>query len=755
MVNIAIVHSSGDAHHGGTITFLRNVLTHLDSRRFRCLIVLLSGGELADELRAAGFEVVCVDARRLRNLFKTVRAIRTIYRVIRECGATLLLSNGPKEHIYGGIAALFAGIPAGWHCHAIMDRRSAIRWATSVIPAKAIFTHGECIFAQVQRVFAWPAKFVRYGIEIPPITDSRGEIRDGLGIPRNAPLVTMVGLMMRWKGQNVFIEAASRVLKQAPSAKFLIVGDRPPEEDKSYVASLENKIQRIGLEGAVLFTGFRRDIHEIMSASDIVVHASTSPEPFGLVILEGMVAMKPVIATAAGGPLEIVLPGETGLLVPPGDADAMARACIELLKDPLRRQRMGEAGRRRVETGFRVERMVRELEAAILECVPEKPEAPRVPVPAPTALAIIHASASANQGGTITFLRGMLGRLNGGTFRFVVIFLNGGPLAEEFRALGIPVITLNAGRVRDMVSAIAAVRKIRGVLQREKISLVLSNGPKEHIYGGLAARLARVPAVWYCHGLRADSPLIRWAGAAVPTRMILTHGEHTLAQVQKSYRAPARSIPIGIELPAGGSGGAGVRGEFGIGPEAPVVTIVGLLMRWKGQDVFLDAAAQIRACLPQARFLVVGDRPANGDAGYVADLRRQVGRLGLERAVTFTGFRHDVHAIMAASDVVVHASTSAEPFGIVLLEAMAASRPVVATALGGPLEIVVPGETGLLVPPGEPKPLAEAALFLLERPALRRAMGENGRQRLEALFTADRMSRELEAVFQECAGRIP
>lgn len=754
MVSIVIVHSSGDVHQGGTITFLRNVLTHLDPKRFRCVMVLLSGGELAEELRAEGFEVLCVDAGRLRNLFKTVQAIQTIYRVVRKSGATLLLSNGPKEHIYGGIAALFARIPTAWHCHALMERRSAIRWATSLIPAKAIFTHGECILSQVQSVFGWPAKFVRYGIEIPPVADSKGAIRDGLGIPRNAPLVTMVGLLMRWKAQDVFIEAASRVLHHIPSAKFLIVGDRPPEEDEAYVVSLENKVKKLGLEGAVLFTGFRRDIHEIMSASNIVVHACTSPEPFGLVILEGMVAMKPVIATAAGGPLEIVLPGETGLLVPPGDADAMAQACIELLKDPVRSQRMGLAGRRRVETVFRVERMIRDLEMAILECAPAKPVAPRVPAPTPTALAIIHASASPHQGGTITFLRAMLGRLNGGRFRCVVIFLNGGPLAEEFRALGIPVITLNAGRVRDVVSAIRAVGKIREVLLREEIALVLSNGPKEHIYGGLAARLARVPAVWYCHGLLADSPLIRWAGAAVPTRMILTHGEHTLAQVQKSYRAPVRSIPIGIELPPVRNGGPGVREEFGIEPEAPVIIIVGLLMRWKGQDVFLDAAALIRACLPQARFLVVGDRLADGDAGYVAELRQRVGRLGLERAVTFTGFRHDVQAIMSASDVVVHASTSAEPFGIVLLEAMAAARPVVATALGGPLEIVVPGETGLLVPPGDPKALAEAVLFLLERPALRRAMGETGRKRLEALFTADRMSRELEAVFQECAGGV-
>ncbi|MBI4561325.1 MAG: glycosyltransferase family 4 protein [Candidatus Rokubacteria bacterium] len=369
-------------------------------------------------------------------------------------------------------------------------------------------------------------------------------------------------------------------------------------------------------------------------------------------------------------------------------------------------------------------------------------------------IVIVHSSGDAHQGGTITFLRAMLGRLNEGRFRWVVIFLNGGPLVEEFRARGISVVTLNAGRVRHVVSTIGAVHRIREVLRREDISLVLSNGPKEHIYGGLAARLARVPAVWYCHGLRPDSPLIRWAAAAVPTRMILTHGEHTLARVEKSYRAPARSIPIGIELPAGGSSGVGVREEFGIGPEVPVVTIVGLLMRWKGQDVFLDAAAQIRACQPQARFLVVGDRPADGDAAYVAALRQQIRSLGLDRAVTFTGFRHDVQAIMAASDVVVHASTSPEPFGIVLLEAMAAARPVVATALGGPLEIVVPGETGLLVPPGEPNALAEAALFLLERPALRRAMGENGRKRVETLFTADRMARDLEAVLGECVGRV-
>jgi glycosyltransferase involved in cell wall biosynthesis len=106
------------------------------------------------------------------------------------------------------------------------------------------------------------------------------------------------------------------------------------------------------LQDKIVFTGYRQDIPALMKFMDIVVHASNSPEPFGMVVIEGMAMGKPVVATRAGGPLDIVVDGMTGLLVPVGDAKALAGAVIRLLGEPGLRTRMGVAGRERVEENF-------------------------------------------------------------------------------------------------------------------------------------------------------------------------------------------------------------------------------------------------------------------------------------------------------------------------------------------------------------------------------------------------------------------
>jgi glycosyltransferase involved in cell wall biosynthesis len=130
-------------------------------------------------------------------------------------------------------------------------------------------------------------------------------------------------------------------------------------------------------------------------------------------------------------------------------------------------------------------------------------------------------------------------------------------------------------------------------------------------------------------------------------------------------------------------------------------------------------------------------------------LQGRIETLALTDRVRLLGFRDDVRSIMAAGDVFV-LPAKAEPFGLVLVEAMALGKPVIATRAGGPLDIVVPGATGLLVEPGSSAELAEAILALLADAAEREAMGARGRERYEQVFTVDRMAGAMAAVYRQC-----
>jgi glycosyltransferase involved in cell wall biosynthesis len=194
-----------------------------------------------------------------------------------------------------------------------------------------------------------------------------------------------------------------------------------------------------------------------------------------------------------------------------------------------------------------------------------------------------------------------------------------------------------------------------------------------------------------------------------------------------------------------------VLNEIGVSPGLPVVGHVARLDRWKGIDVFLRAASICHQQFPDARFLVVGGE-IEGSTEYAKSLYQLAEDLGLRDVVQFTGWRYgpeEMPDVYPALDILVLASTSPEPFGLVLLEAMATAKPVIATNHGGPSEICVDGETALLIPPGDPGKLADAILTLLRNPETGKRMGLAGRKRVEEVFDHHRCVQAIEKVYQE------
>ncbi len=340
-----------------------------------------------------------------------------------------------------------------------------------------------------------------------------------------------------------------------------------------------------------------------------------------------------------------------------------------------------------------------------------------------------------------------------------VVFLRPGWLVDRVRGFfrGDRMVVLDPGRLRQLHKTIWTILRIAQQLLRWRVDAVISQGFHSQCYGGLASRLAGVKNIFWCHALlrngeRPQNPIIRLA-LRLPADLVLANS-HATREALQDYFGQRKHVAVlqpSVDLLPflNASDGDRVRFELELAREAPVVTNVGRLQVWKGQEVFLKAASLVSQRVPKARFLVVGSPTFPKEQAYENGLRQLARDLGLDGKVVFTGHRDDIPSLMAASDLLVHTSTEPEPFGIVLVEAMAAGKPVIATRGGGPEEIVADGLTGFLIQPGDPRILAERMATLLSDASLRSRMGQEGRRRVLECFSAERMVDRLELFLEE------
>jgi glycosyltransferase involved in cell wall biosynthesis len=348
-----------------------------------------------------------------------------------------------------------------------------------------------------------------------------------------------------------------------------------------------------------------------------------------------------------------------------------------------------------------------------------------------------------------------------------------GPLVEEMRKRGIRVHlgypsprlleikrrSLGASRLYPLLypydMAVTVLRLAR-LVRREGYQLVFTNSAKADVYGSMAGWLAARPVVWRLHDIpdtrafsRLNLQLLRWCASLLAHRVLAISGAVRDALVALGV-PPARVKVVhnGVDPRSAGLARRGMREEWGIPEEAPLVGMVGRLVDWKGPDVFIRAAALVARDIPQARFVLVGEA-IFGSRDYVRGLKEISASLGLGESLVFTGFVEDVMRAMDSMDLLVHASILPEPFGMVLTEAMAAGLPVVATIGGGVGEIVEDGVTGLLVPPGDPAAMAAAVKEIISRPDRGVEMGEAGRRRVADRFDIREKAREMEAELPE------
>jgi glycosyltransferase involved in cell wall biosynthesis len=350
-------------------------------------------------------------------------------------------------------------------------------------------------------------------------------------------------------------------------------------------------------------------------------------------------------------------------------------------------------------------------------------------------------------GGAENMLWTFLRHVDRGRVEPVVVFLQRGPFESEVRALGFRTLVLEAGRLRQAGTTLGVVLSLAGFLRGEYPDLVLNWMAKSQLYGAPAAALARMSdrVVWWQH-LIPDGHWMDQVATRLPARAVGC-SSHASAHAQRRQQPRRRTFVVhpGIEsgTPFSREDVRALRRRLGIAEDSAVVGIVGRLQRWKGQDRFLHAVALLHERGHKVHGLVVGGDAFDLAPAYQRSLGDLARDLALSENVTFTGHVRHVEPYIHAMDVLVNASIG-EPFGIVLLEAMAAGVPVVAVGSGGPTEIVEDERTGLLVETGDPVDLAGAIERLLQDESLRRRLAGAGRGRFQDSFTAQHMARRLQ-----------
>lgn len=361
---------------GGAERQLVALARGLDRSRFLPVIFCLTAtGPLVADLEEAGVETRCFALRGLkvwRNPVRVAQCLLAFFNDLKKEKPEIVHGLLFHAYVLGTYAAKLTGVPIviasrrslghfkGGKPHYLLAERLANRM-TDLIVANSEAVKEDVV--RQERVEPAKVRVIYNGID-PYLYDIPADpaLRASLGVPEEARIVGVVANLIHYKGHRFFLQACQEVKRKYPAVCFLLIGDGPLR------GALEGLARKLGLDKDVLFLGSRQDIPQLLALMDVAVLPSLE-EGFPNAILEAMAARKPVVATRVGGVPEVVIHGETGLLVPPKDPPALAEAIIELLGDPKRAEEMGKAGRDRVKKEFGLDRMIREMEGLYEELI--------------------------------------------------------------------------------------------------------------------------------------------------------------------------------------------------------------------------------------------------------------------------------------------------------------------------------------------------------------------------------------------------
>lgn len=593
------------------------------------------------------------------------------------------------------------------------------------------------------------------------------------------------------KGHEVLLDAIPRVLAVVPNARFALVGGGWGPDGTAYMRRLIERAKPLG--DKVIFTGARNDVPDTLAAFDVSVHPSLNDNLGGTI--ESLLMAKPMVVSDVRGFADSILHEETGLVVPAGDASALADGIIRLLKDRALAKRLGENGRERMLESFTLQRSVEKLETIIQREPARAEDHYRVGTMLKRALAMPFrlrpilrevrrvlrdreykrtrvaqvAGVWENCDWFISLCRDLRER---GYEVIAVIDKQRGDISARLEAAGIPfyrvalTFATDLDRARLPVYAtktpIAALRLAR-ILRAEKIDIVHSHVFASVVVARIAALLARAKHIAGIPGPRhLEAPLTRtvdrrtwWmddvtvAGCEYTRDLYAALGANAACVY---YGADANDFDPACANPAA------ARRMLGVADDAPLISLVAhfypptqgaqtpphtIGRGPKGHEDFLAAARIVSQQFPNARFVLAGKGVVEAGEKY----RQQLIEANHDEHVIFAGHVDDIPSLLAASDVAVQCSLTENLGGTI--EALLMERPVVATRVGGMPESVRDGETGLLVPPKDPEALANAIMRLLNNRDEALAFGRAGRRLMLERFTSAKTADDVAAIYRQ------
>lgn len=381
---------------------------------------------------------------------------------------------------------------------------------------------------------------------------------------------------------------------------------------------------------------------------------------------------------------------------------------------------------------------------------------------------ILFISHDCDLGGAELSLLNLLSGLDKNSFDPFILAPCQGPLTEEIERLGttlyirfvdhwIPYwFQFDWRHLKKFLRTFRArVWSIATLIERHHVDIVYTN-TVTCIDGAIAAYITKKPHIWHVRehvrGNNAIRPyvpamLVPWIVSACSDRVVTN--SKSLCANMTTYRSNGKISFVynGVDLQeftTSHVANNNLRRELAIPEGTKLVAIIGAVTPHKGLDLFVESARKVKDTFKDVAFIVVGP----GRRHFVETIKQKVYESGLRESFYFLGLRNDIPCIMAAIDLLV-LSSKQEAFGRVIIEAMAASKPVVCTKCGGPEEIVIDGKTGFLVPVGNPSSMANAIIGLLKNGSLAISIGQAGRQRAEKLFDSKIYVRKIETIITE------
>lgn len=352
---------------GGAERNITQLMTGIDKNRFELNIACFVSGDLVESIRYQGISIISLNRAGIYTI-SGLRNLVFLRKFVTEKRISLIVTYHESSDFYGLVLSRICNLP-------IISSRRDMGFKTGLHHRLAYKFAGRFFHAVIAVSGAVKREVVRRrwfpegkistiynAINAKEYGKPNGgmTLKKELGIPARSPVVGLVANIHKIKGYQYFLQAACIIHKYNPNVQFVMIGYDRKESDFT-IDTLKRYGQEMGISSNLHFLGGRKDLAELISFFDVAVLASLS-EGFSNVILEYMASSKPVVATRVGGNPEIVVHGETGLLVPPADGDALARAILSILEDKEVASRFGKAGRTRVEEKFSLDVMLRNYE---------------------------------------------------------------------------------------------------------------------------------------------------------------------------------------------------------------------------------------------------------------------------------------------------------------------------------------------------------------------------------------------------------